>query len=220
MIRFGRSMPGCSATDAFEIGRVPRCCPEFALIPNQVGSLSPSHAFSSNPQPTRRARSPHVHSIFRPLLRAPRVDCGFDDEIKWCGVRVMLPTGEVRRGYSSVRVFSELPPQFWPAKYPKRHERISRHFAPFAGHKNWSQGRDCRCQRPAKCAPRLLDALSRYAVEPARGRLMRPLPFLLATLQTETDGGSAEEGVRSHDPTTPHPPSAFPSQNSDTRRKI
>jgi hypothetical protein len=29
---------------------------------------------------------------------------------------------------------------------------------------------------------------------------------------------SAEEGVRSHDPTSP-PPSAFPSQNSDTRRK-
>jgi hypothetical protein len=27
VIRFGRSMPECSATDAFEIGRVPRCCP-------------------------------------------------------------------------------------------------------------------------------------------------------------------------------------------------
>ncbi len=189
-------MPECSATDAFEIGRVPRCCPGFALIPNQVGSLSPSHAFSSNPQPTRRARSPHVHSIFRPLLRAPRVGCGFDDERKWCGVRVMLPTGEVRRGYSSVRVFSDLPPQFWPAKFAKRHERISRHFAPFAGQMKMVAG---------------------AGIEPARGRLMRPLPFLLATLQTEQ--GSAEEGVRSHDPTTTHPPSAFPSQNSDTRRK-
>jgi len=44
-------------------------------------------------------------------------------EMKWCGVRVMLPTGRRLRVYSPVRVFSDLPPRKkWRAARPWRDE--------------------------------------------------------------------------------------------------
>jgi hypothetical protein len=73
VIRFGRSMPGCSATDAFEIGRVPRCCPGFALIPNQVGSLSPSHASLSRIHSQQEEREAPAFTPYSGHTSAPLV---------------------------------------------------------------------------------------------------------------------------------------------------
>ena len=91
-----KTMPRCSATDAFEIGRVPRCCPGCALIPNQVGSLSPSRAFFIEPTAGKKSPKPPTFTPYsgrssEPLV--PTVDSMINE--KWCGVRVMLPTGEI-----------------------------------------------------------------------------------------------------------------------------
>jgi hypothetical protein len=86
------------------MGRAPRCCPAYFLVPSQAGVLTPS---SPRKIGGRDGCCPRCFLLDRqasPLF----LFASFQD---WCGVPVMLRTGpDGRQLYRLGRVFNDLPP--------------------------------------------------------------------------------------------------------------